>query len=106
MDEIKLQYLINMSKRYLDNKLESNEKNSVEAAAKSLFYQTLYEDSPDSELNKQIRLFAAMAQHFSKDKPMSHQKAEDLQEMVAYMQSTIMWPVHPRSWRVSLLSLP
>jgi len=78
MDEIKLQYLINMSKRYLDNNLENNEKKSVEDAAKILFYQTLYEDSPNSELNKKVRMFAAMGLHLTKDKPISHQKAEAL----------------------------
>ena len=103
IDEIKVQYLINMSKRYLNNRLENNEKKSVGYASKSLFYQTLYQDLPDSELNKKIRLFAAMVQHLSKDKPMSHRKTEDLQEMVEYMQSSIMWPIHPRNWGKSLL---
>ena len=103
MDEMKLQYLINMSKRYFDNKLENNEKKNVEDAAKILFYQTLYEDSPNSELNKKIRMFAAMALHMIKHKAISQQKAEALQEMVEYMQSSILWPIQPRNWSLSLL---
>jgi hypothetical protein len=90
MDEIKLRYLINMSKRYLKNTLGKKEKKNVVDASQSLFYQTLYEDTADSELNKRIRLFAVMAQHLSKDKPMCLQKTEDLQEMIEYMQRSAM----------------
>lgn len=100
MDVKKLQYLINMSKRCLGNKLGNNEIKSVDDASKSLFYQTFYEDLPNSELNKQVRLFAAMVQLLIKDKPMLDQKAEDLQEMVEYMQSSITWPTQPMNWRV------
>ena len=101
MDELKLQTLINMSNRYLDNSLEKHEKKGVEDISKSLFYQSLYDDLPDSKLNKQIRLFAIMAQQFIRDKPMSNQKLEDLKKMVDYMQSSITWPIQPRNWRVS-----
>ena len=101
MDEMKLQTLINMSNRYLDNNLEKHEKKSVEDISKSLFYQSLYDDLPDSELNKQIRLFAVMAQQFSKDESMSNQKLEGLKAMVDYMQNSINWPIQPRNWRVS-----
>ena len=104
MDEAKLQCLINMSIRYLYNKLEDYEKKRVEEISKSLFYQTFYEDLPSSEFNKQIRLFAVMAMNFIKDKPMSPKKIEDLQEMIEYMQSSIIWPVQHRTWRLSYLA--
>ncbi len=104
MDEAKLQYLINMSRRFLDNKLENHEKKSVEDISKSLFYQTFYEDLPSSELNKQIRLFAGMAMNFIKDKPMSSQKIEDLKKLVEHMQSSIIWPVQRRTWCLSYVA--
>jgi len=96
-----LQYLINMSRRYLDNHLENREKKRVEEVSISLFYQTFYEDGPGSELNDQIRLFAVMALNFIQDKPMSLRKIKDLQEMVEYMQSSIRWPIQHRTWRLS-----
>ena len=103
MDEVKLQYLINMSRRYLDNNLEEHEKKRVEEISKSLFYESFYEDLNNPELSGQLRLFAVMALNFIKDKPLSAKKTEDLREMVEYMQSSIIWPTQPRTWRLSYL---
>jgi len=86
MDEIKLKYLITMSENYLSNTLEKNEKENIVNASQHLFYQTLFESSADSELNKRLRLFAVMAQHFNQNKPMHSQKAEDLKEMIKYIR--------------------
>ena len=86
MDEIKIKYLINMSEKYLNNTLESKEKENIVNASRSLFYETLYESLADSELNKRLQFFAVMAQHFGQNKPMNRQKAKDLKEMIKYIR--------------------
>ena len=101
MDSEKLQSLINMSIKYLDNRLDVHEKKSAEEVSRNLFYQTLHgDDPPDSELNRKIRLFAVMAQNFSNNKPMSSQDIEDLKGMVAYMRSSIRPHIQTRVQRV------
>ena len=75
-----------MSEKYLNNTLERKEKENIVNASRSLFYETLYESSAASELNKRLQLFAVMAQHFSQNKPMGSQKAKDLKEMIRYIR--------------------
>jgi radical SAM superfamily enzyme YgiQ (UPF0313 family) len=89
LDWIKLRYLINMSNQYLDSSLEKENKGNILEDSQKIFYQTLYEDSIDPELNKQAQLFAVMAQNFCQEKPLCPEKAEALQKMITYLQQRI-----------------
>ena len=89
MQRIQLRFLVNMSKRYFDNTLENKDKQNIKNASQSLFYHTLYSDTADSHLNRQIRFFSVMTRRFSKDKPMSNKNIADLQQIIEYMQISI-----------------
>ena len=89
MDKSQVQYLVNLSKQYLDDELTIDNKDEAVKMSQDLFYQTLVDDQADSELKKRLQLFSVLTRQLSQGQPLCSQKRDDLRGTVEFLNATV-----------------